>query len=153
MRSGVPGSGHLAVTQTSWGWAASRAGSQMVQVPNIQGLWSQNPSRVRHLGSETSSIGYLDPLGKPELSGILQRARFELERAFVLRSLQDTLKLLGLFNGSNGSTSKHETCKARQTEPLICPSEGPLLDWWSDLMPYSESNPPINSPLHTCKTQ
>ena len=37
--------------------------SQRVQVPNIEGLWSQIPLRVWLLGSKTSNIGYLDPLG------------------------------------------------------------------------------------------
>ena len=43
---------------------SSRAlGTQRVQVPNIQGLWSQEPLRIWLLEPETSNVGYLDPLG------------------------------------------------------------------------------------------
>ena len=37
--------------------------SRRVQVPNIQGVWSQIPSKVWVWGPESLNIGYLDPLG------------------------------------------------------------------------------------------
>ena len=37
--------------------------TQRVQVPNIDGLWLQTPYLKWFLGSETTNIGYLDPLG------------------------------------------------------------------------------------------
>ena len=42
---------------------------QRVQVPNIEGLWSQKTLRVWYLEPESLNVGYLDPLGPRVVRG------------------------------------------------------------------------------------
>ena len=46
-----------------WGTGLAKV-TQRVQVPIIQGFWTQKPFRIWRLRPESSNIGYVDHLGK-----------------------------------------------------------------------------------------